>query len=98
MAINRYQTVQKLKSNNLYGTFKDHILIRNNIDNGIISYKEYVTLSNDRLDIIAGREYGDSQYWWVIAAASKIGWGLQIPEGVQLIIPNISQVFTILYS
>jgi len=97
MAINRYQNVQTYKNNNLYGAFKDHITIRDNIDNGRISYKEYVTLSNDRLDIIAGREYGDSQYWWVIAVASKIGWGLQIPEGVQLIIPNLSQVFTLLY-
>lgn len=97
MAINRYQSTQTYKNNNLYGTFKDHIIIRSNIDNGVLSYKEYVTLSNDRLDIIAGREYGDSQYWWIIAAASKIGWGLQIPEGVQLIIPNLSQILTLLY-
>lgn len=97
MAVNRYQTTPTLRNNNLYGTFKDHITIRQNIDNGRLSYKEYITLSSDRLDVISGREYGDAQYWWIIAAASKIGWGMQVPEGIQLIIPNLSQIFTLLY-
>lgn len=42
----------------------------------------------ERLDIIAGDVYGDSSCWWIIAAASGIGWGLQIPGGIVLKIPS----------
>ena len=96
MAIKRYQTTT-IYNNLIQGTFKGHVLIRNGIDNGTISYKEIVLSKNERLDIIAGREYGDSEYWWVIAAASKIGWGLQISEGTQVIIPNLNQVINLIY-
>lgn len=97
MALNRYQTTSLVNNGTTYGTFKGHIDIRTNIDNGVIQYKEMTTSKGDRLDIIAGREYGDSQYWWIIAAASKIGWGLQIPEGTYIIIPNLNQVLTLIY-
>jgi len=40
------------------------------------------------LDHIAGKELGDSQLWWVIAAASRIGWWLQVPPGTVLRIPT----------
>ena len=42
----------------------------------------------ERLDTIAGKIYGDSNYWWVIAAASGIGWPLQVPPGTLLRIPE----------
>ncbi len=96
MAIRRYQST-KIYDNSIQGTFKGHVSIRQGIDDGTISYKEIVLSKSERLDIIAGREYGDSEYWWVIAAASKIGWGLQIPEGTQIIVPNLNQVINLLY-
>jgi hypothetical protein len=40
------------------------------------------------LDIIAGEYYGDGSLWWVIAGASGIGWGLQVPAGIYLRIPT----------
>ena len=47
-----------------------------------------VTLKErQRLDHIAGKEYGDAGLWWVIAAASGIGWALQAPPGTVLNIP-----------
>ena len=40
------------------------------------------------MDIIAGEVYGDAALWWVIAAASGIGWGLQVPAGTVLNVPT----------
>jgi len=45
-----------------------------------------------RLDQLAGQIYGNGSYWWAIAAASDIGWGLQVPPGTRLLIPDIEQV------
>jgi len=42
----------------------------------------------ERLDVIAGRVYGDGRLWWIIAAASGIGWWLQVPAGTRLVIPT----------
>lgn len=57
------------------------------VQNNEIPYKTYVTKSGDRLDHISFREYDDALNWWVIAAASGIGWWLQVPEGISLSIP-----------
>lgn len=57
------------------------------VQNNEIPFRTYVTSSGDRLDHIAFKEYGDSLNWWVIAAASGVGWWLQMPEGIVLKIP-----------
>lgn len=69
--------------------------IRDAVDLGTLQYREIVTSGAQRLDTIAGKEYGDGRYWWVIAAASSIGWGLQIPPGTVVKVPNLSQVLSI---
>ena len=54
-----------------------------------------VVISNGvkRLDHYAFDYYNDANDWWIIAAASGIGWWLQIPEGVVLYIPtDLSQI------
>ena len=49
-----------------------------------------------RLDSIAYEKYGDPSYWWIIAAASGIGYGLQASAGAYLRIPNnLADVFRI---
>ena len=48
----------------------------------------YIIEEGERLDHVAGNAYGNSSYWWVIAAASNIGWGLQVPPGTLLKIPT----------
>ena len=49
-----------------------------------------------RLDHLAAQNYGDGSYWWVIAAASSIGWGLQVPAGTIISIPSdINQVLSL---
>lgn len=53
-----------------------------------MSVRTHVLQEGERLDIIAGREYGDARFWWVISAASGIGWGLQVPAGTSILIPR----------
>ncbi len=51
----------------------------------------------ERLDTIAGKQYGDSSLWWVIAAANGIGYAMQIKEGRELIVPtNLEQIAIII--
>tara|TARA_Y100001970_G_C14253373_1_gene873404 strand:+ start:3750 stop:4043 length:294 start_codon:yes stop_codon:yes gene_type:complete len=56
-------------------------------EQGKIKTRTEVSRDGDRLDILAGRYYGDASKWWVIAALSGIGWSLQVPPGTRLIIP-----------
>lgn len=51
-----------------------------------------VATGDDRLDTLAGTIYGDSRYWWVLAAASNIGWGLQIPPGTVINVLSLTDV------
>jgi hypothetical protein len=53
-----------------------------------IEFVKKTTKESERLDIVAGEYYGDGTLWWIIAAASGIGWGLQVPPGIELIIPS----------
>lgn len=69
------------------------VALRAAIKSGLIRIqKQFVTTQADRLDSIAGQFYGDGRYWWIIAAASDIGWGLQVPEGTVVTIVNLSDV------
>ena len=54
--------------------------------------KQLISTQADRLDTIAGEVYGDGRYWWIIAAASNIGWGLQVPPGTIINIPDLKSV------
>jgi len=62
--------------------------LRQAVASGQIATRELVLVEGQRLDQIAGTLYGDGRYWWVIAATSGIGWGLQIPPGTRLLVPT----------
>jgi hypothetical protein len=71
--------------------------IINAIKNNQIDFIVYELKGGERLDVIAGRMFGDSGQWRVIAAANGIGWSLQVQPGTQLFIPtNLSQVYALL--
>ena len=55
---------------------------------GTLTYDKKIASGGRRLDHYAYDSYGRSDMWWVIAACSGIGWPLQVPDGVLLIIPN----------
>ena len=61
--------------------------IRKAVKAGAISYTVKVTQEGDRLDHFASNVYGDGRLWWIIAAASNIGWWLQVPPGTVIRIP-----------
>lgn len=88
----RYSRTPVLGYGFSYGTSYIVPIIRNGIANGSIRYEEIVLDENDRLDIIAGKAYGDSSLGWIIAAASNVGWGLQVPPGTRILLPKIDDI------
>lgn len=93
MSRSRYENVTKIAGGRQFGTSQGHSSIRNAASRGLLSVRQHVMQEGDRLDILAGREYGDARLWWVISAASGIGWGLQVPPGTSILIPiDLDQV------
>ena len=92
MSIRRYARTTVIGVGRRYGTSKAILLIRNGLASGIIRGETYLTKENERLDIIAGQYYGDGTLWWVIAAGSTVGWGLQVPPNTRLTVPNLQDV------
>ena len=84
----RYNRVTTVKGGKQYGTSRACNSIYHATRNGTIASYKRVTLEGERLDILAGKIYGDASLWWVIAAASGMGWGLQVPPNSVLIIPS----------
>ena len=54
---------------------------------GTLRTQEFTLAEGQRLDIVSSNFYGNPKYWWVIAAASGIGWQCQVPPGTLLKIP-----------
>ena len=62
--------------------------IRRAVRNGVIRTSDRPLKEGERLDTIAFKRYGDSRLWWIIAAASNIGWWMQLPPGTLIKIPD----------
>ena len=54
---------------------------------GLTPFDVKVVEGVSRLDHYAQKYYGDGLNWWIIAAASGIGWWLQVTPGTRLRIP-----------
>lgn len=80
----------------MYGTSRAREAIQSAIANQTLVTKQLVVRGRERLDTLAGVLYGDSQYWWILAAASNIGWGLQVPPGTILQVPSLKDVAAII--
>jgi hypothetical protein len=92
MSFSRYSRAPLLKLGEQFGTSGAITTIRQALANGTIKYREVTLRGVERLDTLAGSIYGDGRYWWVLAAASDIGWGLQIPAGTIIKIPDINDI------
>ena len=97
MARSRYENVTKIAGGRQYGTSQGHFNIRKSAETGALKVREHVIQEGERLDILAGRQYGDARLWWVIAAASGVGWCLQVPPGTRILIPvDLGQVMRLI--
>jgi hypothetical protein len=92
MAFSRYTRAPRLNFGAQFGTSVTIQTIRAAISDGRLATQTMVVRGAERLDTIAGVVYGDSRYWWILAAASDIGWGLQVPSGTIIKIPNLGDV------
>jgi hypothetical protein len=93
----RYRSSPKLGFGFQYGTSRSAAAVRIAVNDGLIPIVEVITLSeSQRLDHLAALYYKDSRFWWVLAAASDIGWGLQVPPGTIINIPDINAVAAII--
>jgi hypothetical protein len=79
-----------------YGTSEAINVIRSGIKNGTIKTRELILTESQRCDTIAGIVFGNGRFWWIICAASSIGWSLQCPPGTILKIPDINDVMSLL--
>jgi len=93
MAFSRYARTPILGFGTQYGTGKAREAIQRAISDGRLSIvKTIVVQGRERLDTLAGAAYGDGRYWWVLAAASNVGWGLQVPPGTIVRIVDLAAV------
>ena len=92
MAFSRYRRTQVLDFGRQYGVGLAQEAIRAAIADGTLPFEEMVLHEAQRLDHIAGSKYGNGRYFWIIAAASGIGWALQVPPGTYLRIPDLDAV------
>lgn len=88
MSLRRYSRTPTLRGGTYFGTASAGKIIRTAVISGNLDVQVYILQEGERLDTLAGQHYGDARLWWVIAAASGIGWGLQVPPGTQIYIPR----------
>ena len=100
MALSRYiYSVKKtdLNGKEFVGTSNVSRSIYFAVEQQQINYSVHVLEEGERLDTLSGQFYKDSSYWWVLAAASGIGWSLQVPPGTIIKVPtSVSELFGVI--
>lgn len=97
MSISRYILNKRIVKNgkSIFITNKTSSKIYKATSAGEILVSQHILQEGERLDTLAFQIYGNSSYWWIIAAASGIGWGMQVPPGTILNIPkNLDIVYS----
>lgn len=93
MAISRYSADMRIDAGTMLGTSLTVNTLRQSIKSGaIVPLRTIRTSGFERLDTLAGEIYGDSRYWWILAAGSDIGWGLQVPPGTVINVISMEDV------
>lgn len=70
------------------GSINISSFIRRGALRGNLKTKIEISKESVKLDFYAQKYYDDPSLWWIIAAASGIGWWLQVPPGTVLYIPT----------
>ena len=92
----RYSYTPQFQFGTSLGTSETVYSIRLAIKNGSLSYTVITLVGSTRLDHLAGFYYQDPTLWWAIAAASNIGWGMQLPAGTHIRIPDQGSLASLL--
>jgi hypothetical protein len=87
--IKRYKNTQKIQAGRALGTPQAAKVLAKAAREGRIRLRTRVLKEDERLDVVAGEEFGDARMWWIIAACSGIGWAIQVPGGTELKIPAV---------
>jgi len=90
--LGRYENSEIFAFGQSYGTSYISRQIFDGINNGAIKYSENYLQQGERLDVLAGQVYGDGRLYWIICAASGIGFAAQVPPGTIIKTPNLSDV------
>jgi|TARA_R110000824_G_scaffold62352_5_gene165205 hypothetical protein len=100
MALSRYSFASKMQNSlgqNVTSISNASPIIFRAVESQVLNYSVHILEEGERLDYLAGIYYGDSSFWWVLAAASGIGYALQVPPGTVIRVPNsIAAVFGVL--
>ena len=97
MALSRYTFSRRTKNNTTISKSEASYKIYQAVKSGALRVSMKTLEEGERLDQLAGLYYGDSTLWWIIAAASGIGWAPQVPPGTRLMIPsNAAEIFSVL--
>ena len=88
MARSRYTFVSRINNGQCVANWLGGVAIFNAVLSGELESDTIVLTQGQRLDHLSGQYYGSGRYWWVIAAASGIGWALQCPPGTVVKIPK----------
>lgn len=93
MAFSRYTKDSRMRAGTMLATAQATLIVRTAIKNGAVAPVRVIRTSGfNRLDNLAGEIYEDARYWWVLAAASDIGWGLQVPPGTIIQVLDLDDV------
>ena len=91
MALSRYNLSEVIDDK--ITSSRANVAIKKLVDNNQITTTTIVLKKGTRLDHLANQYYNNGSLWWVIAAASGIGWWLQVPPGTLITIPlNIDDI------
>ncbi len=86
--MNRYRSDRRIRGGSTLATNQSINRIKTAVRNGSLKTRRYKLKESERLDIVAQQYLGDGRLWWVLAACSSIGWGLQVPPGTLINIPT----------
>ena len=88
----RYTRDQRIAGGKLAAS-QTTVRIRRARELGLIPTQTIILTETQRLDHLAHKYLGNSQLWWVLAALSDIGWGLQLAPGTIIRVPtNMSAI------
>jgi hypothetical protein len=90
--LSRYDTAPVFAFGKSYGTSYTSAVISNGIKDGSIRYTENYLQAGERIDVLAGQAYGDGRLYWIICAASGVGFASQVPPGTVIKIPILADV------